>query len=82
MESIVLLTTLLTELNRGELACNEVQVEGHECRDDEGEHAGQDVSCHHEVADLVIECVWVAQCPTDDWIAGRHNQEAGHRAVE
>ena len=57
-------------------------MEGHECCDDEGEHAGQDVSRHHEVADLVIECVWVTEGATDNWIAGRHDQEAGHRAVE
>ena len=57
-------------------------MEGHECRDDKGEHAGQDVSRHHKVADLVIECVWVTEGATDNWIAGRHDQEAGHRAVE
>ena len=82
MESAILLAALLAELDRGEAAGDEVEVESEEGRDDEGKDAGQDVGCHDEVAHLVVEGVWVAQSARDDRVAGRNDQKAGHGAVE
>ena len=66
MESAILLAALLAELDRGEAAGDEVEVESEEGRDDEGKDRGQDVGCHDEVGDLVIERVRVAQCAGND----------------
>ena len=82
MERVVFFVTLLTELDRGELARDQVQVERHESCDDEGEDAGQDVGRHHEVAHLVVEGFWVTHRATDHRVARRHDQDCCHRAVE
>ena len=82
MESVVLFVALLTELDSGELARDQVQVERHEGSDDEGEDAGQDVGRHHEVAHLVVEGLWVAHSASDHGVARRHDQDCCHRTVE
>lgn len=82
MERVILFAAFLAELDRGELAADQVEMERHEGRYNEGEHAGEDVGCHHEVAHLVVEGIRVAQCSRNDRITGRHDQQAGHRAVE
>ena len=82
MEGVLLLASLLAELDGGELAADEIEVEGHEGGDDEGKDAGQDVGRHHEVAHLVIEGVRVAQRARNDRVARCHDQQAGHRTVE
>ena len=82
MEGVVLFAALLAEFDRGELAADEVEVESHEGGDDEGEDAGENVGRHDEVAYLVVEGIRVAQRPSNDRVAGHHDQEAGHRAVE
>ena len=82
MERGVLLAALLTELNRCEGARDQVKVESHEGRDDEGQHRCQDVAGHHEVAHLVIEALGVAERASDDAVGSQHNEQAGARAVE
>ena len=82
VESVVFFASLLAEFDSGELAADQVEVECHKGRDDEGEDAGQDVGCHDEVAHFVVEGVWVAQRARDDRVAGRNDQQAGHGAVE
>ena len=82
MESVIFFASLLTEFDRGELAADQVEVERHKSRDDEGEDASQDVGGHDEVANLVVEGVWVAQSARDNRIAGRNDQQAGHGAME
>ena len=38
VESVIFFTALLAELNSGVLVADEVNMEGEECRDNEGQH--------------------------------------------
>ena len=76
------LTALLAELDCGEHAADEVEVERHEGSNYEGEDASEDISCHDEVAHFIVKSIRMAKSTRNDRIAGRNNQQAGHRAVE
>ena len=82
MERVVVLASLFAVLDRGELARDQIEVEGHEGCDNEGQHARQDVRSHHEVGNLVVEAVRVAQSAGDYRVAGKNDDHAGGRAVE
>ena len=51
--------SLLTELNRGPLARNQVHMEREKGRDQKAEHHREYVGGHDEVGDLVVELFWV-----------------------
>ena len=82
MEGVVLFTALLTELDRSELACYKVDMEGQEGGNDECEDGGEDVGCHHKVGNFIVKGIGVAECARNHRIACRHDHPAGEGAVE
>ena len=59
VECIIVLAALLAEFDGRVLIANEVQVEREESCDDQGQHTRQDVGCHDEVGEFVVEALWV-----------------------
>ena len=57
-------------------------MKGHKCRDYKGYQTCQDISCHHDEATFVIECVWLGESVLQYRVACRDNQNTTERGVK
>lgn len=82
MESVVIFTALLAELNSGVLVADEVKMETEERRNDQCKHACQYVRSHNEIGILVVETLRITHGSAQNWVGGADNKPSCTGTVE